>query len=166
MRNGFTLIELLVALVIISIMSAFVVPRFVSPLENTRLKTSVKRIASAMRYASNTSVTEKRAYLVFFDLKNNKLGMMPSEEFEKADIYRLTTDDAVQNFRNYKLPEKIDLIKDSTTIHQLNPQLFAVYFFPNGSSSGGNVILSNSRDMKYAIQINFITSLIEVSRIP
>lgn len=165
MRNGFTLIELLVVLVIISMVSAFVVPRLTSPLENTRFKTSVKRIASSLRHVSNTSVTEKKAYLVFFDLKNHRLGVMPAEEFKKADIYLLISNDAVQNFKNYQFPEKVGLVKDHTTIHQLSPQLFVVYFFPNGSSSGGRIVLGNARGIKYSIQIDFITSLIEVNRI-
>ncbi|MBS3759510.1 MAG: prepilin-type N-terminal cleavage/methylation domain-containing protein [Desulfobacterales bacterium] len=165
MRNGFTLIELLVVLVIIGMISAFVVPRFVSPLENTRLKTSAKRISATLRYVSNASATEKKAYIVFFDLKHHRLGVMPAEKFEKADIYRLSFDEGGQSFKSYEFPEKVSLIKARTTIHQLNPRLFAVYFFPNGSSSGGEIVLANERGNKYAIQIDFITSLVEVKQV-
>ncbi|MDA3896816.1 MAG: prepilin-type N-terminal cleavage/methylation domain-containing protein [Desulfobacteraceae bacterium] len=164
MKKGFTLLELLVVLVIISLVAAFVGPRILSPNNNIRLKTTASKVSSAMRYASNVATTEKKDIIVVFDLKNKRLCMMPVQDFQEKDAL-LTNTKKNEGLNEFSFPEEIMFMENLSTIEQIDSDTFIIYFFPNGTSSGGNIVLGNDRGPQYKIKVDFVTSIINIDRI-
>jgi type II secretion system protein H len=166
MKNGFTLLELLVVLIIISLVSAFVIPRLVSPINSTRLKTTVNKVSSVLRQASNIAATEKKYFIVLFDLKNNRLCMLPAEQLQLTSILEHPSNtELTEQINAFYLPKDIRFMENLSTIEQIDADAFIIYFFPNGTSSGGQIVLSNDKSMKYKIKVDFITSIIHIDRI-
>lgn len=164
MKPGFTILELLVVLVIISLTAAFVGPRLLSPNSNLELKTTVNKMAGAFRYASNTATTIQKDMVGVLDIRNSRISILPAEDFdENAFAYHGKSDR--EGLDAFNFPESMTFFEEMSTIKRISPDIFIVYFFPNGSSSGGDIVFGNDKGFKYQIKIDFITSMITVDRL-
>lgn len=67
---GFSYIELIVVLVIISILTATVLPAFIN-FSDKRIKSEAKEIASIIRYLSDNSLLKKETFYIKFDMDRN-----------------------------------------------------------------------------------------------
>ena len=162
--KGFTLLELLVVLVIISLMSALVVPKIAGSMVNLKLKTASKRVSAALRYARSNAVSEKRTYAAAFDFDKNRLSIFtsPIDGGENDEEPVEDEEGSASRPRVYDLPEGIRVEKGVAGDEEVDSGLFQIFFFPNGGSSGGHVILANNRGRSYRIGIDFITGIVEV----
>jgi general secretion pathway protein H len=163
MKNGFTMIELLVVLVIISLASAFVFPRLTAPMGNLTLKTATKKIAASLRFARSQAVSEKITRVGAFDFDNKRLIVFTGNENHFAG-----EDDMVSGEQSdiiYDFPEGIFLKKAAAGADEVNTGIFNIVFFPNGSSSGGEVVLSNISGKRFGIRVDFITGIVTLSRL-
>jgi type II secretion system protein H len=165
MRQGYTLVEILVVLLIISVMSAMVLPRVAGHINSIKLRTAAQKTVAILRYARDLATSERTIYtvtldpdkkrIVFFRAKNRKTGYPPSEKH-------------VPEKKTYNLPDGVRFEKFITPGEEKRRQgLQKVLFFPNGSSSGGKIIFSNTKGQRYLIQVDFITGftkLISVSK--
>jgi general secretion pathway protein H len=107
---------------------------------------------------------EKRTYAAILDFDKNRLSVFTSRidggendeepvEDEKASAPRPKV---------YDLPEGIRVEKGVAGDAEVDSGLFQILFFPNGSSSGGHVILGSDRGRSYRINVDFITGIVEV----
>ncbi|PJC76387.1 MAG: hypothetical protein CO012_01370 [Syntrophobacterales bacterium CG_4_8_14_3_um_filter_49_14] len=78
LSRGFTLLELIVVLIIISLMSALVVPKLAGPMSNLDLKTAAKKISASLRYVRSHAASEKTTYVALFDFDKNRLVIINS----------------------------------------------------------------------------------------
>lgn len=164
MKKGFTILELLVVLVIISLVAAFVAPRILSPNNNIRLKTTASKVSGALRYASNVALTEKKEMVVVFDIKNNKLYMVSAQRFHREYILESNTIKG-EGFNEFYFHEDIKFMENLSSIERVDSCTFLIGFFPNGTSSGGNIVLGSDSGLQYSIQVDFITSIVKIDRI-
>ncbi len=130
-HRGFTLLELIVVLIIISLMSAVVVPRLVGPMSNLDLKTASKNISSSLRYVRSHAASEKTTYVALFDFDKNRLVIthptippLVKEDFNINDReahegmpIEPSNDEKDQPdaFKTYNLPDGIKLAKGVST---------------------------------------------------
>ena len=162
-KGGFTLFELLVVMVIIGFMAALVVPAIGHSLDNLKLKTMTRDVAASLRYARSRAVSEKTICSAVFNPEKRTLTITGEKDL-------VSKNDGAEEDRTkirsevYRFPEntgvKLDSQEDGTT--ELLP--FVIRFFPNGSSSGGEVLLVNARNQRYRISVDFITGLIHVDQ--
>jgi type II secretion system protein H len=157
MKNGFTLIELLVVLVIIGLVAAFAAPRVTAPLGHLHLKTASKKIVSALRYARSQAVSENEGRVGIFDFEKGRMmifagSALPSEY--RADELPVDKAEMV-----YPLPEGVVFEVARAGSEPVSTGLFQLAFFPNGSSTGGAVILKNEAGRRYRIEVDFITGI-------
>lgn len=164
-KRGFTLLELLVVLVIISILSAFVVPRLFGSLGNTNLNTASKRIAAAMRYARSQAVSESTPVLVVFHLDQGQMTMKSGSSPLPAGLDGLETHEegpSQQKSGIYILPEGVVFERAERGQREWDNGLFAVTFFPNGTCSGGSIVLGNKRGSRNRIELGLVTGVVRV----
>ena len=161
---GFTLLELLVVLVIISLMSALIAPKITGTMVNLKLKTASKKVSAALRYARSNAASEKRTYAAAFDLDRNRLSIFtaPIDGGENDEEPAEDEKESAPGPKVYDLPEGIRVEKGVAGNEEVDSGLFQILFFPNGSSSGGDVILANDRGRWYKISVDFITGVVQL----
>jgi len=59
-RDGFTLVEIMVVIVVLTILTATIVPEFSGTIEDARLRASGRNLAAAIRFAASEAVTRSR----------------------------------------------------------------------------------------------------------
>lgn len=85
-ESGFTLIEVVLVLTIIVILSSVAMPSLRGFAGSTRLKSSASAIRDMLHFARDMAVTEGTAYLVVFDLDQNRYWLASSETFVASDL--------------------------------------------------------------------------------
>jgi len=176
-RKGFTLLELLVVLVIISIAAGLVGPRVAGSMSNLSLKTAAKKVAGALRYARSQATSESRPYFVLFDPEKGRLsiksGQTATKEVkekkagegeEEAGTSEKEAEDkpAKETSKVYDLPEDVRFGKVEFDKDEAVSGVFQIVFFPNGGSSGGEVLLENDRGRQYTIRVDFVSGAVRL----
>jgi general secretion pathway protein H len=180
-HRGFTLLELIVVLVIISLMSALVVPKLAGPMSNLDLKTASKKISASLRYLRSHAAAEKATYVALFDFDKNRLVIINSPipasvkgdfQINNREAFDGTQVESPDNgkdrpggFKTYNLPDGVKLAKGVSREGDVNSGLFRIFFFPSGGSSGGEITVANERGRQYKINVDFITGTVQLSEV-
>ena len=136
--EGFTLIEMIIVLVILSVITALVVPRLAKSLNRMNIEATVRRVASGLRLARSLAVTEKVTYLAMFDMNADMLTVFSYQQtMEERDSRKHEAARAVTS-RVYTLTDGIHL-KAGVTLNgeTVTTGAFQMAFFPSGGTSGG-----------------------------
>ncbi|HIE25979.1 TPA: prepilin-type N-terminal cleavage/methylation domain-containing protein [Candidatus Poribacteria bacterium] len=80
--QGFTLIELTIVIALMMILYAIATPSLRNLAPSSRLKSSAREIQSLLTYARDVAMTEDVAYLVIFDLDEQRYWLTSSEDFD------------------------------------------------------------------------------------
>jgi general secretion pathway protein H len=167
-QQGFSLLELVVVLVIVGAVSALVVPRMTGALSNTRLKTAAKQICAVLRYARSTAASRKITRTVAFDLDNARVSVAGRDASPEP-----TSDGANQGAgrgdipsETFGLPREVRLEKAIWGEEYIDSGTFEIHFFPNGGSSGGELILRGDGDRRYGIGVDLITGIVRLKQDP
>jgi len=175
--RGFTLLELLVVLVIISLMSVLVVPQLTGSLARMNLQTASKKISASLRYARSQAASEKITYVAIFDFEKDRLSIMTGQKASDLPVRdRTQTDETLKEdlsngkepvirSKSYDFPDGVKLEKGVSGEDEIDSGLFEIAFFPTGSSSGGDVILTNDRGKRYKISVDFITGVVRLGEL-
>ena len=161
MKAGFALIELLVVLVIIGLVSAVVVPRLFSTLGNLNLKTAAQQTAATLRYDRSKAVAEKLSRAAVFNLEARSVrcfSMGVVSSVEKQDRI-----EAAKADMTFQMPEGVRIQKAVFGEDVYETGEFTVLFYPNGSSTGGAVVLAGESGKRFEIMIDAITGIVKVS---
>ena len=163
--RGFTLLELLVVLVIISLTSVLVAPQLTGSLAKTNLQTASKKISASLRYARSQAASEKITYVAVFDFEKDRLSIKTGQEAQTGETLKEDLGDGeepVIRSKSYDLPDGVKLEKGISGEDEIDSGLFQIAFFPTGSSSGGDVILTSDRGKQYKISVDFITGIVRL----
>jgi general secretion pathway protein H len=177
-HRGFTLLELIVVLVIISLMSALVVPKLAGPMSNLDLKTASKKISASLRYGRSHAASEKTTYVALFDFDKNRLAII-NPPLVKGDFRinnRAVVDevsveppdkenDRPGGLTTYNLPDGVKLVRGVSRAGDVTSGFFRIFFFPSGGSSGGEITVANERGRQYKITVDFITGTVQLSEV-
>lgn len=141
--RGFTLIELLVVMVIIGLAYSLVPPLFSSGATGTELKAATRQLAAGLRKARSEAIFRKKEVGLAMDVEKRQ--------------FNITGDRRV-----YTLSQKVDV-----SLHTAQSELFSgqggnIKFFPDGSSTGGRITLV-ARDVKYQIDVDWMTGRVAIS---
>lgn len=121
--KGFTLLELLVVLGLATLLLAVVPPLITSALPGVELKSSARRIAAGLRLAREEAVRSGRDVAFTLDLERRS--------FEVEGGYRPVA-----------LPKALKLKLVAAESEMLAEGVGAVRFYPDGSSTGGRIVVS------------------------
>lgn len=163
--RGFTLLELLVVMVVISLMSVLVVPQMTGSLSRMNLQTASKKISALLRYARSRAASEKITYVAVFDFEKDRLSIMTGQEAQTGETIEEDLGDGEERVirsKSYDLPDGVKLEKAVSGGDEIDSGHFQITFFPAGSSSGGDVILTNDRGKRYKISVDFITGIVQL----
>ena len=171
--TGFTLIELILVLVIIGFLTSLVAPAITSR-TGLRLKTTVKRVAASLRYARSQAVVSGSNYRATFDLEN---GQITIESLAEDDPYQRGAwgDDEEEDFyeepsstqrppekKEFSLPRDVSIAQVVLNGEEIYEGIAEIDFFPNGSCSGGDIYLMDTKERIFRISLEFLTGIVKI----
>jgi len=141
--RGFTLVELLVVLAIGGLLLAVTPPLITAAMPGIELKAAARRTAGAMRLAREIAIAEGRDAAWVVDVENNSYQIDGSH-------------------RRGSLPGGLEVELVAAENEMQSDSVGAIRFFPDGSSTGGRVILKRG-DAGYQVGVNWLTGRILVA---
>lgn len=133
---GFTLLELMVVLAILGLALAIVPANLMNATGAQALKADVRTLISGLRYARTRAIASNEPVALVIDPHAAQLSIDGTQQ--------------------------IGTLSKSTTLGAANRPL-AVQFYPDGGSSGGELLLSRGQD-QYRVTINWLTGAVSAAR--
>jgi general secretion pathway protein H len=133
----------MVVLAIATLLLAITPPLITSALPGVELKSSARRVAAGLRLAREEAIRSGRDTAFTLDVR---------ERTFQVD----------GGFRNGKLPEGFELKLEAAETEMLSDHAGAVRFFPDGSSTGGRIVLTRG-GKGYQVGVQWLTGRIRTA---
>ena len=133
-QKGVTLLELIVVFVIIAIGAALTTPNIGGWMNNYRLRSATRDVVSTMRVAQMKAISHNLRYQISFDIANKNYILQ----------YQNTAGTWINEGAVQALPTGVQF---NTTFGN------TASFFPNATSTNGNVTLNNTKGATKRIQL-------------
>lgn len=142
--DGFTLFEIIIVLVILGAAAAIVVPSFVGGLGGIQLETVTRDLITCMKKARSDAVAQQKTFRIL--LKTNPNG---AARYSLADEFQ-------KPIKDFDLPKGITFVERQID-REINEEGQVVSFYSNGRSSGGSIVVKNSKGRKIRVEVDPIT---------
>ncbi|NVZ07653.1 GspH/FimT family pseudopilin [Allochromatium humboldtianum] len=139
--RGFTLVELLVVMAIAAVVMTAVPTLFSAAFPGLEMKSAARRTAATLRLARESAIRRGEETTVLVDLEQHRL--------------------TLAGYRALSLPERLSLRLDAASSELIDEQRGTIRFFPDGSSTGGRLVLSHDGH-GYQIGVIWLTGRIEL----
>lgn len=141
-QGGFTLLEILVVLVIATFMFTLIPPLFSGALPGVKLKGATRDLAVVLRDTRSQAIISNTEQTLHLDMETR--------------VYRIGTGKPVP------LPDDITItIQPHAAETGLNTTQQSLSFFPDGSSSGGEIFLQGGK-RSYRLDVDWLTGNIRI----
>ena len=104
-------------------------------------KSAARRTAATLRLARESAIRRGEETQVLVDLENHRL--------------------TLEGYRTLSLPDRLSLQLDAASSELIDEQRGAIRFFPDGSSTGGRLVLSHGGH-GYQVGVAWLTGRIEL----
>lgn len=142
-NTGFTLIELIMVMVIISILSAIFVPRFMDAIESLRVRNAIEKIKDDVRYIRDYAAARHDTTWLVVDPSTNSYGIYSGSSSSNRT---LIVDPATNTPQISDLTALyVDAVITSVSFGGNLEMYFDWWGTP---SDGGDIVLNNSRSIK------------------
>ncbi len=141
--NGFTLVELLVVLTVIGLIIALAPMAMNRAMPSLELRTTTRELAAALRNTRSTAIRDNREMALTLDVDDS--------------WYRLDGRDGEQTIN----PE-IELKLLTATIEAEDESVGRIRFFPDGTSTGGQITLARGGDTYY-ILVDWLSGRVQIA---
>jgi general secretion pathway protein H len=158
--RGFTLVELLVVITIMGTLAMLAAPRVGNSLINLQLKTSARALAASLRYAGSRAVTDKIMYQAIIDKGQGVVTVRPLYQVRAEEENAEEPSNTGRTLKKeYGLPEGIQFHEVKTGKGRHDPaERYFIYFLENGTSTGGEIALVNTRGKSCVVEVDIVTS--------
>jgi len=141
--KGFTLIELLIVLVIMVSVAGVVAPLVSRSMDSAKLNSGARELVTLLKHMRNRAVVEGRSITLIVD--------------DEIRAYRTDTDKKI-----YAWPDGVEVAMKNKNIEKDPANNIA--FYPDGSSSGGAVLIQNNR-RQLNVEINWVTGRVSLNEV-
>lgn len=139
--GGFTLLEILVVLVILAIIAGYAGTRMVGSTERSQVTAATAALAADLRRARSEAIVHNAPSAVRVDIAGPSFG--------------------IPGTRPYQVPDGIKVTLFTAVTDQTTSSAGEIRFFPDGSSTGGEVTFAGEHVREY-VQINWLTGRVTV----
>lgn len=135
-QRGFTLVEVVVVVLIIALTSGVVALAISGGLENARVRAASKDLVAALRATRSQAVVTRESQVLVLDV-HKRAYQAPGRKW-------------------VELPSAMELSMETAAREQIDEGVGQIRFFPDGSSTGGNIELRRGESM-WRIDIGWLT---------
>jgi general secretion pathway protein H len=135
-QRGFTLVEILVVVAIIGLAMAVVAGAMGMSLTGQQVRGASRDLVASLRYTRGQAIVKREPQVLLFNLDERS--------------YRAPGRSPIE------LPEKFEIAVETARQEMLASGEVGIRFYPDGSSTGGNVEISRG-DVVWRIDINWLT---------
>lgn len=141
--RGFTLIEMMVVLVIMALILVIVPPFLPNVMASTHVKSAARELAASLKHARTQAIDHQQetTLIVNVDERNYTLN---------------------KKTKTLTLPIDASLSLITAKSEQLSENEGQVRFFPDGSSTGGQIKLAY-KDQEYFIDVHWLTGRVKIT---
>jgi general secretion pathway protein H len=133
---GFTLLEMLLVLTLLGLVATIAVPRLIRPSDSLKLSTTVREMASALRLTRSAAIARNSEEVLLVDVERRS--------FASSSLSERRFQPEIQARLKVAEPERI------------SPTRGGFRFFPDGSSTGGEVELT-LRQQRVKLCVHWLT---------
>lgn len=141
-QRGFTLIEIVVVVGLIALLTAVIAGTVVGGLGSAKVRAASKDLIAALRFTRSQAVVKREAKVLVLDVERR--------------AYKVPGRDWVE------LPKDMQLSMLTAAQEQVGEGVAQIRFFPDGSSTGGNIELSRGEAM-WRIDIAWLTGEVRLN---
>lgn len=134
--------EAVVSLIILGMIAAIAAPYIPHTVSSMQYKAAIREMVYSLRAARSSAVTRQREHAVNLDLENGRYWLEKSENAKS-------------------LPSNAHIKLITAGSQQVTDYIGAIRFFPDGSSTGGQIIIANE-DSKFTIDVNWLTGRVSI----
>ena len=142
-NRGFSLIELVLVLLLIGVSLAIVLPNIEKGLTDREVRVSALGLAAVARDLRTRALFDGVPQELLLDLPQNSYLVAQSREVH--------------------LPPDVKFVSVNGG-ETMERDVKRFYFFPNGSTMGGAIVLAGEKSVSYLIRLEALTGKVEVSR--
>lgn len=141
-QRGFTLIEIVVVVGLIALLTAVIAGTVVGGLGGAKVRAASKDLIAALRFTRSQAVVKREAQVLVLDVERR--------------AYKVPGRDWVE------LPKDMQLSMLTAAQEQVGEGVAQIRFFPDGSSTGGNIELSRGEAV-WRIDIAWLTGEVRLN---
>lgn len=140
---GFSLIELLVVLTILGLALAIIPPLLNNVIKSAQVKNAARELASGLRQVRSIAISRQEESYLAIDIADETFTI---------------------NGKNKKLdlPDNTKITLTTAKSEQQSKTRGAIRFFPDGSSTGGRIMLRAAAG-RYSIDVSWLTGQISIT---
>jgi general secretion pathway protein H len=139
--KGFTLFEVMIVLVLMALIAAVSAPLLSKGLGRAEAKGSAQDVAAALRRARSEAVVRNAEVVLTVDVNQRSL--------------------RIDGVETRSLPAKLQIELFTAQTEQISDDSGNIRFFPDGSSTGGEIVLADGRS-KFHVQVDWLTGRVSV----
>lgn len=135
--RGFTLIEIIAVVALIALATAMVASVIGTGMTSARVRGAGKDIVAGLRYTRTQAIVRREAQVFTIDV-DKRLWQAPGRK-------------AVE------VPKELRIGLTTATQEQLDDSVGRIRFYPDGSSTGGNIELGSGDEARWRIDVAWLT---------
>jgi type II secretion system protein H len=173
-KRGFTLIELMVVIVLISILTAMIVPEMRGTFQDALLRSTARKLVDVLTLANSSAITTSRPHVVQLDIRGSRYriekGSKESEQAGTPSSREVTGGegniDPRISIRVRKVEEEPDdeseRVPESRKDSDKPVPQGDISFYPDGTADAAEITLRDHDGFALALRINPATSRVQI----
>ncbi len=153
---GFTLLELMLVIVLISIFTGLMVAEMRGTYEDALLRSTARKIVSAVNLASSKAVTINRPVSLFVDRRLSRLRLQVLGDRSMSEEEVIDSRISLE-IRSVVAAGEEDFSGPTFNSEQKDQNSDSIQFLPDGTADGREIRLRDRQGMELGLQINAVT---------
>ena len=151
--RGFTLIELLVVFAIMAMILVIVPPYLPNVMASSNVKGAARELAASLKKTRSLAIDHQTETTLVVNVDEKYYALTEGPTNLKSNN---------QNYINLALPDGAVLSLITAESEQLSRHEGQIRFFPDGSSTGGQIKLAY-KDQKYLVDVHWLTGRVKIT---